>query len=414
MKRILGFLALAFMAAGAGAQTTLYLRSTLKGATPSGDGAQARGLSTTRGSSLTTYTKSTINGPVGDLGTSTQMTTSGGGARISFLSDPWRAATINGTISIQLSGFESDAAANATLTLELLRTDINGTILGSPIASAIRSNQELTTSTGFMSWTVATVPTSLNTNDRLLARVYVDDAYGTTQATGYSAYLRFNGPSNNQAGDSKITLGTNLTASDTTATLTATISATFTATPTYSPTRSLTFTESASPTASASFTPTRSLTFTGTSTATPTFTATSTCSAFSAGPVVTGSGGSVTISWTGSAISTGSIIYSLKDDLSSPTTVTDVVPGTSHAVALSLTAQCTGQRVIYYMASSDSGAETCGTFSFQICSNATLTPTFTISQTPGTSLNCKYCMTPTPGPGGAGLAFSGKRSKEQS
>jgi len=421
MIKILPVLAMLFFVSESMAQTTLYLRSTLKGATLSGDDTQARGLSTSRGSAYTTYGKSTYAGPVADLDNTPKMTISAGGNTISFLSDPWQSVRIGGTVSLQLSGFESNASANASLTAELLRVSLAGTII-STIASANRNMTELGTGNSIIAWSIGTVPTTLSAGDRLAVRVYIDDASGVTLTTGHTVFFRFGGPTNNGAGDSKIILGSNLVAYEVTSTKTPTISATYTSTPTHTPTRSLTSTptgtstwtstDTSTPTESDTATDTPTATFTATPTdtptwtqtatptGTPTFTATSTCAALVAGPIVTGAAGAVTIDWTGVATSNGSVIYSLRSDLSSPTTVTDADAGDAvHTVPLSLTAQCTGQRVIYYMVSADGGAETCGTFSFGICTNATLTPTFTISQTPGVALNCKLYPTPTPGPG---------------
>ena len=266
MKRILLALAFCFTSVESFSATTLYMRTTTQGVTLDGDGVQARGLSTTRGSTMTTYAISSTDGPVGDLGTAEQQTTTAGGNRASWLSDPWAATTLTGTVSFQLTGFESNAAANATFTAELLRVNVAGVII-STIASAQRSNSELMTANTIIAWTTGSVPTTMSAGDRLAVRVYMDDANGVTMATGQTLYFRFNGPTNNAAGDSKVTVSQDLVALDTTATLTTTVSKTFTYTPTISPT----------PTSSPTYTdtPTFSDTQTASPTWTPTFTHTS-------------------------------------------------------------------------------------------------------------------------------------------
>lgn len=265
----------ALLLTGAVAQADiLYLRNSLDSITVGSDGAPARVLSLTRGASDVAFTKSTVNGPIGVLGAADQFTiSSAGGLKISWATPPLDAMTISGSIVIKTWGSESSTAANATLTLEVLRLGPSGEVLGI-IGAAKRSNPELGTATTSIAWTITATTTSIGYGERIGVRVYGDDAIGVTQASGRTLTFRFNGANPGASGDTSIQISQTLSFATVTPTLTATVSATLTITPTNSPTSSVTPTYTITPTATLTATPT--FTTTSTSTGTSTFTPTAT------------------------------------------------------------------------------------------------------------------------------------------
>ncbi len=250
----------------------LYLRSTTDSIIVDGDDVVARVLSETRGGSVVSYTKSSVNGPVGTLGASDQFTiNTSGNEKFSWTTSPLAAMTVSGSLTLQLTGAESSTAANATLTAEVLLLNAAGGII-STIAPAKRANVELGTTTTVINWTSPSYVTNVAAGNRIAVRVYGDDAQGQTQSSGKTLTLRVNGPNPNASGDSWLDIQQAISETTVTVTQTYTVSAsptqsaTKTPTPTASPTFTITPTATDSPTATFSTTSTFTITLTPTMT----------------------------------------------------------------------------------------------------------------------------------------------------
>ena len=180
--------------------TTLYLRDDPSSINPGTD--EERTLATTRGALSTAYVKRTMAGAVTPPTVATQFTKVAEGAPQIWYSDPISAAvTIAGTVTFNLWVNESNNKANATVTMELLKSNNAGTTL-TVISACALGRAELTTTMASVIWQSTPISTALAIGDRLAARVYIDDASGVTMATGNAVTMDINGPSFGADGDS--------------------------------------------------------------------------------------------------------------------------------------------------------------------------------------------------------------------
>ena len=206
MKRLSLLLALALFvpSLSMSAGTKLSLRSTTQNTTPSGDDVVARKLSVGRGTSPTTFTKDSIAGPAGSLGAADQFTISAASdEKFSFLSDHLKAGRVDQQIKVHLWAYQSSSAIHASLAATLDRTGPTGTVI-SRICEAKRSlDNILYIVPRVFEFKLNVKPTTLVEGDRVLLKIYADDAVGATQASGGTIGLVVDGAVNS-VGDSYV------------------------------------------------------------------------------------------------------------------------------------------------------------------------------------------------------------------
>lgn len=190
--------------------TTLYLRTGKAGVT--GNGASVgRGLTLGRGGGSTNYQKDTLTGTVTPPTTQTQFTRETTlDETVIWVSNPLSSGvTISGTVTFNIWALESQTAANATITAELLRLNSSGNVQ-SVIADCLLNRTELTISSAAQNWTRTPTSTALSAGERLGLRVYIDDGNGVTMASGRTVTISINGPTASASGDSYVTVTENL------------------------------------------------------------------------------------------------------------------------------------------------------------------------------------------------------------
>lgn len=165
----------------------LYLRAV--SGTPTVGTDQTRQATTDPGvaalASATLLTMATVAGPTAPL----QYTN--GGTPITWISPAVAVAiTISGTITINLRGKVSAAAANATLEASVVHLDSSGNVLSTIAAvppAAIPA--AMGPSDAAVSYTVTPTSTSLAVGDHIGIRVYIDDGNGVNMAAGQTVTL---------------------------------------------------------------------------------------------------------------------------------------------------------------------------------------------------------------------------------
>ncbi|PKM98533.1 MAG: hypothetical protein CVU79_02590 [Elusimicrobia bacterium HGW-Elusimicrobia-3] len=177
--------------------STVFLSDTVSSINPGGD--DERRLNRLRGSTVATYIKSTVAGPVTPPTTATQLTKIEGGTAVAWYTDPLDAVTISGNITFNIWAMESHNQANAGLAAELLRVSASGAVQ-SVISAVAAPASELGTSLGPITWTMTPVPTALLNGERLALRVYIDDV--GTMGAGRTVTATIDGPTPAASGDS--------------------------------------------------------------------------------------------------------------------------------------------------------------------------------------------------------------------
>ena len=157
--------------------------------------------SSAQGTSKYSSTTTSINGPLTNhywpiATTGYIFTSSAGGSKLVWFSDPLSAGvTISGTITPNIWGLESNAACNCGLRYEVLRWSV--------ATGGIVSSLGISTNDGFTEWgtsaSVRTTPTMTPTStafavgDRIALVFYSDDANGTTEGSGRTWTIDYNG-----------------------------------------------------------------------------------------------------------------------------------------------------------------------------------------------------------------------------
>jgi len=201
MRRIVLVLILLFVAGPLQAATKVFIHDggSGLGAWPSGWGLRVANI--TQGTSKATFVTNSIAGPVTgqyfDSPTSNVvMTAVAAGAKRFFITPPLSSAvTISGTITPNVWGLESNGTCNCGLRYEVLRWSVAG--------GGIVSSLGISTNDGFTEWgtsaSVRTTPTMTPTStafavgDRIALVFYSDDANGTTEGSGRTWTIDYNG-----------------------------------------------------------------------------------------------------------------------------------------------------------------------------------------------------------------------------
>ena len=201
MRRIVLVLILLFVAGPLQAATKVFIHDggSGLGAWPSGWGLRVANI--TQGTSKATFVTNSIAGPVTgqyfDSPTSNVvMTAVAAGAKRFFITPPLSSAvTISGTITPNVWGLESNGTCNCGLRYEVLRWSV--------AAGGIVSSLGISTNDGFTEWgtsaSVRTSPTLTPTStafavgDRIALVFYSDDANGTTEGSGRTWTIDYNG-----------------------------------------------------------------------------------------------------------------------------------------------------------------------------------------------------------------------------
>ncbi|MBI4803088.1 MAG: hypothetical protein HY796_11245 [Elusimicrobia bacterium] len=190
------------------AATKIFLRDNVSSIDPGAD--DERRLIRFSGSTVVTYVKDTILGPVTPPTVETQFTFESGGTEVIWYSYPIDAVTISGDVTFNIWAMESATKANATITAELLRSDNAGAIL-SVIASVLIPRTELTTTLAKQNWLKAPTSTAMSNGDRLALRIYIDDGDGVTMsAANRTVSVTLNGGTVDASGDSWTQVGETL------------------------------------------------------------------------------------------------------------------------------------------------------------------------------------------------------------
>lgn len=132
-----------------------------------------------------------------------QWTETGGGTVIEWYTKPVHANTLSGIAVGNIRALESNAAANATVRLEIAITDTTGSNVR--IWGAANVNAELTTSETAYTVFVSGPDTPINVSDRVRFRLYIDD-FEAAMGTGYTATMYYNSATANTSGDTYVTL----------------------------------------------------------------------------------------------------------------------------------------------------------------------------------------------------------------
>lgn len=157
---------------------------------------------TVQGSSMNSYTTSSIAGPLTGhywpIATTGYITTSSGGSK----KDVWISAplssgvTISGTITPNIWGYESNNACNCGFRYEVLRWSAaeGGIVSSLGIATDNGATEWGTSAAVRTSPTLTPTSTAFAVGDRIVIVVYNDDANGVTEASGRSWNLDIAGP----------------------------------------------------------------------------------------------------------------------------------------------------------------------------------------------------------------------------
>jgi|GEM_PF-1956207 len=183
------------------AATKVYLQDSASAINPGTD--IEKDLTRFPGPGFVTYTKNTARGTFTPPTAVTQLTQVAAGTPVVWYSDPLDDITISGNVTFNIWAMESNAAANGTITAELLKSNNAGTTL-SVIASVVLARTELSDTTmAAQNWSLAPVSTVLANGDRLAVRAYMDDALGVQRIlAGYTITATLGGSLDGGNGDS--------------------------------------------------------------------------------------------------------------------------------------------------------------------------------------------------------------------
>jgi hypothetical protein len=186
--------------------TTFYLRSEPSTIDPGA--ALDKLLSLNRGTGLVLSVTQTGAGPIGLA--SMQATDVVGGTVLQWISNPLNAVTISGTITANLWVEESDAAANATSELGIVRLNNAGAFV-STICDGEAGPEMAATTRAAQNWNPTTTSTTLSAGDRLGVIVFYNDATATTMAAGHTMSLGYSVSIGAADGDSFVTFTETIT-----------------------------------------------------------------------------------------------------------------------------------------------------------------------------------------------------------
>lgn len=183
--------------------------SDINPSTPDLDKLMALGV---RGAGAATSVTNTNAGPINE-GTGLQVTSTAGGAKLRWFTNPLSAVTISSTVTINVRGLESNAMANASLTMRIDRMNNAGTSVLSTIVAFAGGGDgaEFGTTESARNYTVSPTSATLSDGDRLRFQVFLDDASGVTMGSGFTVSFFYDGPTAGASGDSFVTFTETIT-----------------------------------------------------------------------------------------------------------------------------------------------------------------------------------------------------------
>lgn len=137
-----------------------------------------------------------------------QWTDTAGGTTIEWYTNQLQATTLSGIVVGNIRALESNAAANATVRLEIAVTNSTGGNV--QLFGSACPNTELTTSEAVYTVYVSGPDTTITAGDRIRIRVYIDD-FEAAMGNTYTATLYYNASSPNISGDTYVTFPIPLT-----------------------------------------------------------------------------------------------------------------------------------------------------------------------------------------------------------
>lgn len=182
--------------------STLYLTDT---AGPAVGSQIEKALSTSRGAGLASIAVTTQVGWVDPV----QWTDSGGGTAVEWYSKRLITFTLDGLVYVKLDARENNTVAQAGLRAELAICDSDGS--NAVVWGAANFPDELPTSALFSIWRLSGDATTVNTNQRLRLRIFIDDLMGWAQTSSWTCTLRYGATVPGNDGDSYITLPQTIT-----------------------------------------------------------------------------------------------------------------------------------------------------------------------------------------------------------
>jgi hypothetical protein len=154
-------------------------------------------LSLSRGASSVNKITNTVAS-----GTVIQVTDTAGGTALTWFSGPLAAVAISGSITVNLRGLESNAAANAAVGIIIDRCDGTGTVLSNILT--LGSTVEYTTSDSAQNGAFPpSASATLVNGDRLKITLYIVNV--GTMAGGFTVTNSLDGPTGSAAGDTFVT-----------------------------------------------------------------------------------------------------------------------------------------------------------------------------------------------------------------
>lgn len=143
-----------------------------------------------------------------------QWTSTAGGTTIEWYTNQLQATTLSGIVVGNIRALESNAAANATVRLEIAVTD--GTGGNVRLFGSACPNVGLTTSEAVYTVYVSGPDTAIAAGDRIRLRISIDD-FEAAMGNTYTATMYYNASSPNVSGDTYVTFPVALTQYFTTA-----------------------------------------------------------------------------------------------------------------------------------------------------------------------------------------------------
>ena len=177
--------------------TKLFLRSTTaNGITDTGDGV-VQDMITTAGSAATTGVVNTITGD----NVQVQWTKTAGGLSMAWISGrvPAGGFTLT-TCDLDAWCQENNMSANCSVRARVYRYQ-PGTPTITELGGPFDDDVEFGTSAASMTWAANVTDTAFAENDRILLRLFIEDAPAVNMATGFTCTLTYNA-ANAATGDS--------------------------------------------------------------------------------------------------------------------------------------------------------------------------------------------------------------------
>lgn len=131
-----------------------------------------------------------------------QWTSTAGGTALEWYTPALNAGTLSGVAVCSIRAFESNAAANATVRVEI--ASVNGDGTNATVWGASDANAELATSEGTVAAYVSGADLSITAGQRIRVRAYLDD-FEAAMGNTYTGSLVYGGAAN-ATGDSYFTL----------------------------------------------------------------------------------------------------------------------------------------------------------------------------------------------------------------